>query len=72
MYLSSRIYVTSLLYLIVFIGAMGVQFPFYNIFTVAGVNLFLVPYIFLVLFIFAQIVQFILVYSKSMKYIGFK
>ncbi|MDN5126834.1 O-antigen ligase family protein [Aliarcobacter butzleri] len=54
MYLSSRRYVTGLLYLMIFIGAMGVQFPFYSIFTVAGVNLFIIPYIFLILFALTQ------------------
>ena len=54
MYLSSRRYVISLLYIMVFVGAMGVQFPFYNIFTISGVNLFIIPYAFLILFVLTQ------------------
>lgn len=54
MYFSSKRYVSALLYLTVFIGAMGVEFPFYNLFTISKVNLFIIPYFFLVLFAFTQ------------------
>lgn len=49
MYLSSKNSIYLLLYSTIFISAMGVQFPFYNLFTIYGVNLFIVPYFILLI-----------------------
>jgi O-antigen ligase len=52
--LNKTSYVPALLYLMIFINAMGVQFPFYNIFTFNGINLFIVPYSLIVIITIIQ------------------
>ena len=54
MYLNKRYYILLLFYSTIFISATGVEYPFYNFFTIKGVNLFIIIYFFLVIDIIFQ------------------